>query len=153
MISFRPPEPEGWVELLASGLTFELHGLAPAPALSVEDPAHRFGLPEPLAATGLEAMTLIPGGHIASGASMAPVVRTIVALAVNLGLSLPVAAVCWRPVGSWMQPAYFARVVVNWLSGGPFPALGLTAIAPLADGGVESVGLAYFSGQEIRSSR
>ncbi|MEO6094017.1 MAG: hypothetical protein ABIT04_06590 [Novosphingobium sp.] len=149
-ISHRPPDQEGWVELLASGLTFELHGLAPAVSLGVDEPAYRFGIDEALASTELEAVALIPGPHIAAGRGMAPVMRTMAGLAANLALSLPVVVVSWGPARSWMDPNYFVRIIVSWLAGGPFPALGLTALAQQPDGGVESVGLAYFAGQEIR---
>lgn len=150
MISHRPPESEGWVELLASGLTFELHGLAPGQSARVGEPEHCFGLSRGAMPERLEALSLIPSGHIAAGARMLPVVRTITGLAVGFALLLPVAAVCWEPADNWMEPTYFGRVIVSWLSGGPFPALGLTALERNEDGSVESVGLAFFRGQEIR---
>lgn len=81
---------------------------------------------------------------------MIPVVRTIAGLAANLALPLPVKAVCWHLTASWMDPDYFVRIVVNWLSGGAFPALGLTAVEQTGDAGVESVGLSFFIGQEVR---
>ena len=147
MVSHRPAETEGWIELLASGLTFELHGLAPAPSLSVTPAAHAFGFDE--VPGGLEAVALVAGPHIAGGSAMIPVVRTITGLAANLALSLPVRAVCWEPAGTWMEPGFFARAIIAWLAGGPFPVLGLTALVPDA-AGVTSVGLAFFGGQEVR---
>ena len=149
-ITHRPPDGEGWVELLVSGLAFELHGLAPAGSSPVTPPAHRFGSPPARELSGLEAVALLPGPHIAGGSAMIPVVRTITGIAANLALLLQVQSVCWEPARSWMEPNYFARIILNWLSGGPFPALGLTAIEAAADGGVSSVGLAFFSGQEVR---
>lgn len=148
-ISHRPPDDEGWAELLVSGLTFEVHGLSPAAGAPTVAAAHRFGfqqVPDP----ALEAVTLHAGAHIAAGEAMLPVVRAMVGLAANLTLLLPVRAVCWRPAESWMEPRYFARIVIGWLGGGPFPALGLTALTPQPDGEVRSAGLAFFIGQELR---
>lgn len=49
-----------------------------------------------------------------------------------------------------MEGGYFVRIVAAWIGGGAFPALGLTAFESTAGGGVESVGLAFFTGQELR---
>ena len=49
-----------------------------------------------------------------------------------------------------MSPDYFTRMVEQWLIGGAFPALGLTALKRTADGGVESEGLAFLIGRECR---
>ncbi|HYD07696.1 MAG TPA: hypothetical protein VEC60_18310, partial [Reyranella sp.] len=46
-------------------------------------------------------------------------------------------------------PAFFAEMTRGWLSGGPFPALGLAALAVAQDGTVASEGLAFFIGQEV----
>jgi hypothetical protein len=65
---------------------------------------------------------------------------------------LPVSAVCWEPAAIWMAPGYFTRLVVSWLAGGPFPALGLTAIDVDEDGVVRSRGVDFFCGQEVEVS-
>ena len=49
-----------------------------------------------------------------------------------------------------MPPAYFAKVIGNWLADGPFPALGLTSLERESDGAIVSVGLALITGQELR---
>ena len=81
---------------------------------------------------------------------MLPVVRTMAAIASTLALELEALAVCWEPAGSWMDPQYFSRVIEGWCAGGAFPALGLTGIERTHDGGVESDGLDFFVGQELR---
>lgn len=149
-ISYSEESDKGWVELLASGLTFDLAGLAPAPPAPLPPADHRFGIDAALAAEPLEAVSLVPGPHISGGPAMMPVVRAMAGIAGSLALPLPVRAVCWHPARSWMEPAYFARIIVNWLSGGAFPALGLTAVERAEDGSVRSVGLAFFIGQELR---
>ena len=149
-ITHRPANEEGWVELLANGLTFDLAGLAPAAPASLPAARHCFGVGANLAASQLEAVTLVPGQHIAGGNAMMPVVKTMAGLIANLALHLTAKAVCWHPAGTWMDPNYFARIVLNWQSGGAFPALGLTAIEQADDGSVLSNGLSHFVGQEIQ---
>lgn len=149
-ISYQPQPAEGWLELLASGLTFDLSGLAPAAAAPPPHIAHRFGLPAEEDLAKLEVVSLIPGPHVAGGAGLAPVVRTLAGLGANLVLSLPVKAVCWGPAATAMEPAYFARMMLNWLGGGAFPALGMTALVAHPDGSIASKGLAHFTGQEVQ---
>jgi len=149
-ISHRPIASEGWLELLASGLTFDLRGLAPAGAASVPDPRHRFGLSSGEPLQGLEAVSIVPSVHVASGAAMMPVVRVLVGIAELFCAISDIRAVSWNPSASWMEPGYFVRLIRAWLSGGAFPGLGLTGIGRDSDGGVKSEGLAYFTGQELR---
>ncbi|TCM40796.1 hypothetical protein EDF59_104277 [Novosphingobium sp. ST904] len=149
-VSFRPPPDEGWLELLSSGLTFDLLGLSPAGAAAAVEAPHSYGFDDIQAPCALEAVDLVPGGHIAGGAGLLPVVRTQVGIAAALALELPVAAVAWQSAGTLMEPRYFARVVMNWLAGGAFPALGLTALAAGSDGSIATKGLSRFIGQEMQ---
>ncbi len=149
-ISHRPDAGEGWVELLATGLTFDLIGLSPADPAPMPSVDHRFGVSQDLQVSELEAITLVPGPHISSQIAMMPVVRAMAGLAASIALPLAVEGVCWHAAQSWMGPQYFSRAILNWLSGGAFPALGLTAIEELDDASVASVGLAHFTGQEIQ---
>lgn len=152
-ISHRPQDDHGWLELLASGLTFDLRGLAPGAAAHLPIASHAYGLSEDPGSAELEAIALLPGPHIASGGALMPVVRTLMRLGAGLAMELPVTAVCWNPAGAWMDPKYFTRIMFSWLSGGPFPALGLTALMPGKDGGVQSAGLEFFIGQELHIDR
>lgn len=149
-ISHRPDDGEGWLELLASGLTFDIAGLDPASAAPKTFPDHFFGLPADITHLDLQPVSLLPGGHIAAGSAMIPVIRIMAGLASRLTEIPHIKAVCWAPANRWMDPGYFARVISGWLNGGAFPALGLTALNRTADGGVESVGLDFFIGQELR---
>jgi hypothetical protein len=152
-VSYRPPDDrEGLLELLVSGLTFDLVGLAGGKALPAPARQHLFGLSGSESFGELEAITLLPGHHLTGGHAMIPVIQAMLGLAGHIALPLDVAAVCWHPSQSWMEPQYFSRVALGWLSGGPFPALGLTALEHTAQG-VQSVGLAFFSGQEILMER
>ena len=81
---------------------------------------------------------------------MPPVVRCLALLAAILS-DLPGAqAVVWHPARSRSSPEYFRRSVMRWIEGGVFPGLGLTALATLPDGGMQSEGLALFVGRELR---
>ena len=148
-VSYRPPDDaEGLLELLVSGLTFDLCGLAPSRSLSLPPRVHDFGLGSGSQAEELEAITLVPGQHLSGGFAMIAVVQAMLGLAGHIALPLAVEAVCWHPARSWMEPQYFSRVALGWMSGGAFPALGLTALEH-TDQGVRSEGLSFFAGQEL----
>jgi hypothetical protein len=149
-VSFRPDHDEGWLELLASGLTFDLTGLAPTPGAALPPAGQRFALAATRTAGAIEAVSLVPGPHVSAGGALLPVVRVLCGLAARLALALPATAVCWQQAGTWMEPGYFARIIGAWLGGGAFPALGLTTLSPGSDGAVTSAGLAFFTGQELR---
>jgi hypothetical protein len=141
---------EGLLELLASGLTFDLQGLAEGPACPFPPASHFFGLSPKDADPQLEAITLLPGPHLAGGGAMLPVVRAMAVLAGELAVDLQPRAVCWHPAASWMASDYFSRVAAAWQGGGAFPALGLCGVDRKPDGAVETIGLAYFVGHELR---
>jgi hypothetical protein len=152
-VSYRPPDDaDGLLELLVSGLTFDLCGLAPAAPLQPPQRRYEFGLERLGVDSGLEAITLVPGHHLTGGFAMIPVVQAMLGLAGHIALPLAVEAVCWHPARSWMDPQYFSRVALGWLSGGAFPALGLTALEHTGEG-VRSEGLTFFAGQELLVER
>ena len=149
-----PPitDPEGrteWVELVMHGLTFDLSGLAPRDDMAMPEAAHLFGLPRDLARQALEAMTLVPGPHLAGGRMLLPVLRSHALLAARLTALPGVVAVAWHPARSWSAPEYFRNTVLRWIEGGAFPGLGLAALAPAGQGGLVSEGLSLFTGQEL----
>ena len=152
-VSFAPASDEGWLELLASGLTFDMAGLSPAPARAALPAAHLFGLQPETRNLELEAVTLSPGDHIALGTTMLPIIRVMCGLGAGLTSLGNVKAICWHPAQSWIEPAYFTRAIGNWLGGGVFPALGLTALRQIADGSMESSGLGFFAGQEVQIAK
>lgn len=156
-ISFEPT-PEGgadadgqfWLELLATGLTFDLVGLAPGEAAEPPPCVHSYALAANLEPAGMEALTLRPGPHLAGGHAMLPVVRSLAGLGATLSAVDGVEAVAWHPARSWCGTGYFRDGVQRWIEGGVFPGLGLTALAATADGGMQSEGLSLFTGQDLR---
>lgn len=145
------PGQQGWLELLTGGLTFDLSGLAPGPASPFPMIDHRFDLPAIPSPEGHEAMTLRAGPHLAAGGNSFPLNRTMLALACDLVRQFEhLAAVCWGPARSAIGRRFFESVITAWLDGGPFPALGLTAFVETPDHALESVGLGFWIGQELR---
>ncbi|MDL2351432.1 MAG: hypothetical protein QFC78_01135 [Pseudomonadota bacterium] len=146
-VSHAPDPAEGWIEILSCGLTFDCAGLAPAQPVPTPDGGALLGLEkQPLG----EAISLSPGPHLADAMGMLPVVRVLAGLGAQLAALPGAAAVIWNPARCWMPPAYFGKVVGNWLANGPFPALGLTSLERESDGAIVSVGLALLTGQELR---
>jgi hypothetical protein len=140
----------GWLELLANGLTYDLHGLPPGTPLAPGHFRHRFDLRDSFEPSGFTALSLQPGPHLAGGETMLPVVRSQAWLATQLCALPGIAAVGWAPARSVCSVAHFTASVRRWLEGGVFPALGLTALNGTSDGGLQSEGLAFFTGQELR---
>lgn len=139
-----------WLELLASGLTFDLSGLTPGVSEPIPDRAHLYGLAHSAVDCPLEAITLTPGPHLAGGEAMLPVVRCLAWLAARLAALPGTRAVAWHSARCWSAPQHFRDVVLRWMEGGAFPGFGLAALIPMADGGLQSEGLTQFIGQELR---
>ncbi len=148
-IAFRPPDAEGWVELLAHGLSFDCTGLTPGDPTEAAPHHQSFGLPAAFARQRLETITVCAGPHLAGGERMMPVIRGLVGLGAGLARLDGIKALCWRPAGSWMEPGYYTRIAGEWLGGGAFPALGLTTLRRDDEGRMLSHGLAFLAGQEL----
>ncbi|WAT18248.1 hypothetical protein OZN62_01350 [Aurantiacibacter sp. MUD11] len=145
-------EESGWLELLANGMTFDLVGLAPQPAIEVPETVHSFGIGPDRDITQYQALTITPGPHLAAGGAMFPVVRTLATIAAYLSELDGVEAIAWHPARALSDADYFRRSVLRWIEGGAFPGLGLAALVPTSDGGLQSEGLSLFTGQELRLS-
>ncbi|WP_239000578.1 hypothetical protein [Novosphingobium pentaromativorans] len=139
IIANRPDQAGDAIEVLSAGLAFELR-LPDVPA------------PRGHPGTGVpaeEVIRIVPGGHVAAGLGLLPVVKALAGLTANLALHSPVAAISWDLAGTRVPPREFSSSVLNWLAGGPFPARSLTALSIRPDGSVVSEGLVQFSGQEM----
>jgi hypothetical protein len=140
-----------WLELLRYGLTFDVVGLAPGPQSAFPEVVHRFDLAELPQAERFESITITPGPHLAAAGGSLPVMKAMLALACDFTRHFDhLEAICWVPSRSAIGRRYFESVVAAWLEGGPFPALGLTAFVEADGGALESVGLDYWIGQELR---
>lgn len=143
-------DSETWLELLASGLTFDLTGLAPGRPAELPSARHAFGLPDDMQEHRFEAVTLRPGPHLAGGQRMVPVIRCLAWVAARLATLPGTQAVAWHPARCWSAPQPFRAGVQRWVEGGAFPGLSLAALADSPDRALQSEGLALFVGQELR---
>ncbi len=140
-----------WLELLTNGMTFDLVGLAPGRPMGVPVINHRINLPDGFLETTGEAVCVIPGPHLSGGTNSLPVVRAMLGLVGRLAAAFkPVRAICWPPAAMMMSADIFCASAENWIKGGPFPAQVLTGFKQMSDGGLQSEGLAHFTGQELR---
>ncbi|MBB3956252.1 hypothetical protein [Novosphingobium sediminicola] len=147
-VTHQPQDDDDWLELLSSGLTFDLCGLSggvAAPQVAV-----RYGVAADTDLDHSAWLRLAPGAHLSGGRSQLPVVRVMAGVVLAL-LDLPDAmGVAWGPARTVMSTEHFRRIIPGWLKGGAFPALGLTALSRDAAGGVVSEGLSFFTGLELR---
>lgn len=144
-------EEDVWVELLSNGLTFDLAGLAPGPGAEFPEVSYRFDLEAAPTPSRYEAVRLLPGQHLSGGAQTVPIMRGLVELARDLTNQFEeMAVVVWPPSRSAIGRRYFESVATAWLEGGAFPALGLTAFRETIDQGLQSVGLSFWIGKELR---
>lgn len=138
-------------ELVVDGLAFDLCGrVCEGDRLRAEgEPRDVIEALRPLG--GRDALLLAPGPHLAAAASTLPVVRAMTQLGARIAAAVPgIECVVWPPAEWSVEPAGFARAIAPWSDGGAFPAPGLVQFRPTLDGSVQSVGLAFFTGQELR---
>ncbi len=138
----------GAIALQRSGLTFDLAGLAPGPAVPVPDMGA--ALPEGLLPAQTTALSLRPGPHTAAGRRTLAVLREWFALARGLGEAFGAEALCWAPGGVVVPLASAERHIAAWEAAGRVPVALLASFHPTLDGALQSHGLAYFTGQELR---
>lgn len=140
-----------WIELLREGLTFDLVGLAPGQPCNFPVIDHRFDLTSIPTAFRSEALLLSPGQHLAGGRRSMPVVKGLIGLARDLTHHFQALDVVVWPISrSAIGRRFFESTATAWLDGGAFPALGLTAFQESMDGALQSVGLEFWIGQELR---
>ncbi len=145
------PEQLVWLELLRDGMVFDLQGLKPSGEVELPTVDHRFDFDHSRTFAMYEAVRLIPGEHLIAGANTVPVIRCLISLARDLVHEFEdIEAVVWPPSQSVIGRRFFESISTAWLDGGAFPALGLTSFRETVDGGLQSVGLDYLIGQELR---
>jgi len=140
-----------WLELLCEGLTFDLKGIAEPFRVDAQTFPSQFHGVTCDQDDQFEALVLMPGPHLMGGQSQLPIFRAQMALAVTIGASLTeIAAFGWLESKSLIGCDQFVSIVDRWLNGGPVPVPGLISLRDAIDGGVQSVGLSFFTGQELR---
>lgn len=140
-----------WLELLSAGLTFDLKGFAPGVPIRAPGVNFSFDFEDMPPIPGFDVLHLLPGRHLAGGEASLPVVAAMLGLARDMVRHFPeVEGVIWPASQSVIGRRFFESSITAWLEGGAFPALGLTAFRETMDGGLQSLGLSYFIGQELR---
>ena len=142
-------EDQPWLELVSNGLTFDLRGLAPGASTQPEPTVHQSGLDASFPRERCETISITPGPHLAAGGAMLAVVRALAMIAACCTRLDGTQAVAWHPARALSEASYFRRGVTEWNGGGSFPGLCLAALAPTGEGGLQSEGLALFTGQEL----
>lgn len=143
-------DPAQALELLAAGLTFDCRWPDADPGTDVPDALGRHDVLPGLAMHDLQALRLLAGAHLHGGQAALPMAQEALTLAARFSGLPGFQAAVWHPARSWIGPAYLRSVAANWVEGGIFPAHGLVGLGSTADGAIQSEGLAFFIGQEIR---
>lgn len=136
-----------WI-IVAEGVSFEILGLAPGPGYDAATPEMQFDLADGWQ-VGAEPVAIVPRHVAHDDTDPLDIVRCASRVARVLAQSGDCNAIGWGPASSVMSAPYFERIVGDWLSGGPFPALGLVSLALDAHDALVSRGLAPICGQEI----
>ena len=139
----------GVIELRRAGLTFDLAGLAPGPAVPIPDLGGA-ELDDAIAQDGTRALSLRVGPHIAAGRRTLAVLREWFALARGIGQRLGAEGICWVPGGVAIGMEGLARHLDSWAARGDVPVSLLASFRPTIDGALQSHGLHTFTGQELR---
>lgn len=99
----------------------------------------------------LRCVGLALGPHLRAGQASPPIVRGLLTLARSLAEQFAgCRGVCWTAAGTVVERSAFVELVTRWLDGGSFPAQLVTSLKAGLGGGIETRGLAYFTGQELR---
>lgn len=147
-----PAQSMEWLELLIGGMTFDLIGLAPGRTVNIPEIRHWVDLPEGTSLTNFAGLCVLPGPHLAGGANTIPVVRTLFGLVAQIAAELQpqLRMICWPPAAMATTPEFFRVHAESWQNSGPFPYQLLAGYKQMSDGALQSEGLSFFTGQEIR---
>lgn len=140
-----------WLELQSGGLTYDLSGLAPGEPICLPQVDNWLGVPETERAERLRCVGLALGPHVRGGQGVVPVLRGLLGIAAKLSAHFAECrGACWAASGTFTSREVFIDLVEHWLGGGAFPAQLFATFSQGTEGALESRGLAYFTGQEIR---
>lgn len=138
-------------ELLRGGLTFDLLGMRPAQAIPIPDIRSWLAMPSADRASLMGCLGMALGPHIRAGQADVTILRGLLELANGMLAGLPQCrGICWSASGTIVAPDAFAELVQGWNSGGTMPAQMIVSVKQALGGGIETSGLAYFTGQELR---
>lgn len=140
-----------WLGLQQHGLTFDCSGLAPGPAERMPPVRDWLGIAVDDRAERLRCVGLALGPHLRGGQTSPPILRGLLGLARQMADRFSACrGICWAASGTVTERTVFSEFVSRWEEGSVFPAQLVTSLAAGLGGGIESRGLAYFTGQELR---
>lgn len=146
-----PNKGMDWLELLTNGLTFDLINLAPDQSAAIPEVRGRFDCPDDFVTATCDGICLRPGPHLSGGSGSMPIVRRMLGLAAELASELPaLRAIFWPPAAILIGPTSFCTNVASWVAGGQFPAQCLIGLSFMTDQALQTEGLVFFTGQELR---
>lgn len=137
-------------ELLLDGLTFDAFVYSPPVRGGPVYPAQQDVIsPGELASRC--AMLVVPGPHLTGAPRALPVLRGQWRLGARLCEALPQIAIAgWPPSGTLLEADVFAASAGSWKAGTTLPAAGMITLRGAFGNALQSAGLAYFTGQELR---
>jgi hypothetical protein len=144
-------EITNWVEVVMDGLSFDITGLAPEKPIAAPEFTWPNGAGDLSAISEAHVVIIAPGPHLTGGAYLLPILRGLLSLGARLGERMTgLLAYGWPPSKGLIDPALFNASADGWAKGGPFPASTLIRFKDAVDMGLQSEGLAVFTGQELR---
>ena len=139
-----------WFELHKHGLTYDCSGIAPGPAEPLPTVRDWLGIAVDERAERLRCVGLALGPHLRGGQASPPILRALFGLAREMAERFSACrGICWAASGTVTETTVFTEFVARWEGGSGFPAQLVTSLAAGLGGGIESRGLAYFTGQEL----
>lgn len=142
--------PPGGIALQRAGLTFDLVGLAPGPAVPVPEMGENDAIRATILPSRTDAVSLRLGPHIAAGRRSVAILREWFALAAGLAESFGGTGLCWVPGAVAISLANLKHNLAAWDARCEVPVNLLASFRRTLDGAVQSHGLGYFTGQELR---
>ncbi|NCP17816.1 MAG: hypothetical protein GW855_01495 [Erythrobacter sp.] len=142
--------PPTGISLLSSGLMFDVVGLAPGPAAPIPEMGEAPEMRGAILPSRTDAISLRLGPHIAAGKRNLAILREWFALAQKIGDTFGAIGLCWVPGLVSLEPDDLARQLSAWDLRGEVPVSLLASFRRTLDGALQSHGLSYLTGQELR---
>ncbi len=98
-----------------------------------------------------KAVGITLGQHLVTGKHMPPVNLALLSIARTIGVELEAIGIVWLPAKLHVDFAYFSAAVDQYSESGIFPTIVQIALQSPGNGRLETRGLTYFAGREVRT--
>lgn len=136
-------------EIIADGMTFELELFSETETATTLKQNCTTTLFSSAANPNSQSIGVWLGENLQSGKHLPSVNRSLLGIAKLLGREASATHVCWLPAQHSLDFRHFEEAVEDYLAEGPTPILFQIAISKNEKGLLKTLGLSYFSGQEI----